>query len=63
MRIDRYPEGFVINLDNVSIGDDLDKFRIVSGHPNGLVLEYYKLKVILSDSEANELIQLGIKQE
>ena len=39
----------------------VDKFRIVIGHPSGPVLEYYGLKAIISEEDAQKLRSLGVR--
>ena len=41
--------------------DSVDKFRIVIGHPSGPVLEYYGLKAIISEEDAQKLRSLGVR--
>ena len=55
------PGVFYGMIDDATVLDSVDKFRIVIGHPSGPVLEYYELKAIISKSDETELRKLGIK--
>lgn len=52
---------FYGQIDGATVMDYKDKFRIVLGHPNGPVLEYYGLKAIISEEDAIALRKIGIK--
>ena len=42
-------------IDDATVLDSVDKFRIVIGHPSGPVLEYYGLKAIISEEDAQKI--------
>lgn len=48
-------------IDDATVLDSVDKFRIVIGHPSGPVLEYYGLKAIISEEDAQKLRSLGVR--
>ena len=55
------PGEFYGMIDDATVLDTVDKFRIALGHERGPVLEYYGLKAIISKSDEAELRKLGIK--
>lgn len=56
------PGVFYGMIDDATVLDTVDKFRIALGHNSGYpVLEYYELKAIISKSDETELRKLGIK--
>ena len=48
-------------IDDATVLDSVDKFSIVIGHPSGPVLEYYGLKAIISEEDAQKLRSLGVR--
>ena len=55
------PGVFYGMIDDATVLDYVEKFRIVIGHPSGLVLEYYGLKAIISEEDAQQLRSLGVR--
>jgi hypothetical protein len=56
------PGVFYGMIDDATVLDTVDKFRIALGHNSGYpVLEYYCLKAIISKSDEIALRNLGIK--
>lgn len=56
------PAAFYGKIDDATVMDHKDKFRILLGHhPQGPVLEYYGLKTIISEEDVIALRKVGIK--
>ena len=55
------PGTFYGKIDDATVMDHKYKFRIVLGHPQGPVLEYYGLKTIISEEAVIALRKVGIK--
>ncbi|QOR12693.1 hypothetical protein [Haemophilus parainfluenzae] len=55
------PNVFYGQIDDATVMDHKNNFRIVQGHPSGPVLEYYALKAIISKQDETALRNIGIK--